>query len=318
MSAARILVLNVLFLICLAASAQDYSIRLAFNTNLRAAASLQAHVLETAPAGTILDVVGAVDRWLRINRDGREVFMAGWVSFTRVEASAPTQPARDIDNCCFVDRQCATDQEWTDGYWAFQNGQCAAPAQSQSEAQPANSDTVQADNCCYLHWNCRSDDDWLAGSRAFRSNQCLHPGLAIEGSAAFVAKIERALDILKRRAPAWYDFAIRGLDKIKEVPESVHTGVDVLGKTSNISPIHTVDRPGDRTAAWLAGIIVHEACHVHQFAAGLPYSHLAGERACLTVQIEALALIYPHARDPFGLRVVLENIDNPAYQWWLD
>lgn len=316
----RFAALTALAFVCGLAAAQNYAIRITFDTNLRAAASLQARVLETAPAGTILDVVGAVDRWLRINRDGREVFMANWVSFTRLQASAPTQPqpAGDIDNCCFVDRQCATDQEWTDGYWAFQNGYCAAPAQSPSGAQPTGSPTSPADNCCQLHWNCKSDDDWLAGSRAFRSNQCLHPGLAIEGSAAFVAKIERALDILKRRAPAWYDYVMRGLDKIKEVPTSVHTGVHVAGRIFNISPIHTVDRAGDRTAAWLAGIIVHDACHVHQFAAGLAYSHLAGERACLEVQIEALALIYPNAQDPFGLRVVLENIDNPAYQWWLD
>ncbi|MCY4021251.1 MAG: SH3 domain-containing protein [Chloroflexi bacterium] len=316
----RFAALTALAFVCGLAAAQNYAIRVDFNTNLRGAPSLDAPVLTSAPAGTILDVIGAVDRWLRINRHGREVFMANWVSYTRVEASAPTQTLTqaNIDNCCFVDRQCATDQEWTDGYWAFQNDQCAAPVQTQTETQPTDSHISQADNCCYLHWSCRSDDDWLAGSRAFRSNQCLHPGLAIEGSATFVAKIERALDILKRRAPAWYDFAIRGLDKIKEVPESVHTGVDVLGKTSNISPIHTVDRPGDRTAAWLAGIIVHEACHVHQFAAGLPYAHLAGERPCLAVQIEALALIYPNAQDPFGLRVVLENIDNPAYQWWLD
>ncbi|MCY4072882.1 MAG: SH3 domain-containing protein [Chloroflexi bacterium] len=316
----RLVFLSTLCLLCSLVSAQGYAIRVNFNTNLRAAASLQARVLETAPAGTILDVIGAVDRWLRINRDGREVFMANWVSFTRLEASAPTQPqpAREIDNCCFVDRQCATDHEWTDGYWAFQNGHCAAPAQSPPQAQPTGSQPSQADNCCYLHWNCKSDDDWTAGARAFRSNQCLHPGLAIEGSQAFVLKIEQALDILKRRAPAWYDYVLRGLDKIKEVPASIHTGVHVAGRTFNISPIHTVDRPGERTAIWLAGIIVHDACHVHQFDAGLPYSHLEGERACLEIQLEALSLIYPNTRDPFGLRVVLENIDNPDYQWWLD
>ncbi len=25
-----------------------------------------------------------------------------------------------IDNCCFVDRQCHSDQDWVNGYWAFQ------------------------------------------------------------------------------------------------------------------------------------------------------------------------------------------------------
>ena len=322
MSIKRFAAVMALAFACGVAAAQNYAIRVIYNTNLRAAASLQAHIVETALAGTTLNVVGSDNRWLRINRNGSEVYMADWVSYTSVEASAPmqTQTTSNIDNCCFVDRQCDTDQEWTDGYWAFQNGQCAAPAvtQTQTSTQPTDSDTPQIDNCCYLDWNCRSDEDWLAGFHAFRSNQCKHPGLAIEGSEAFVAKIEQALDILKRRSPYWYDYSIRGLDKIKEVPASVHAGVHVAGRIFNISPIHMVDRPGERAAIWLAGIIVHDACHVHQFEAGLPYAHLAGERACLEIQLEALSLIYPNTRDPFGLRVVLENIEDPEYQWWLD
>ncbi len=312
----------VIFLLYSVASAQSYPIRITFNTNLRAAASLQARIVELALAGTTLNVVDSSGRWLRINHNGSEVYMADWVDYTRVEESAPTQQqtASNIDNCCFVDRQCHTDQEWRDGYWAFQNGQCPAPAvtRTQTSTQPTASDTPQIDNCCYLDWNCKSDDDWLMGFHAFRSQQCKHRGLAIEGSEAFVAKIERALDILKRRAPDWYDYSIRGLDKIKEVPESVHTGVHVFGRIFNISPIHTVDRPGERAAIWLAGIIVHEACHVYQFEAGLPYAHLEGERACLEIQLEALSLIYPNTQDPFGLRVVLENIEDPEYQWWHD
>ena len=51
-------------------SAQNYSIRVTSNTNLRAAASLQASIVETVPAGTTLNVVGSADRWLRIDRMG--------------------------------------------------------------------------------------------------------------------------------------------------------------------------------------------------------------------------------------------------------
>ncbi len=320
MKVIRFAALMALAFICGLASAQGYAIRVISNTNLRAAASLQARIIETAPAGATLNVVGSDNRWLRVNRNGSEVYMADWVDYTRVEGGSQPQISSQIDNCCFVDRQCHSDQEWTDGYWAFQNGQCAAPVQTRTHtsAQPTGSDTPQVDNCCYLNWNCTSDDDWLAGFHAFRSNQCVHRGLAIEGSEAFVAKIEQALDILKRRAPGWYDYSITGLDKIKEVPASVHAGVHVAGRIFNISPIHTVDRPGERAAIWLAGIIVHDACHVHQFDAGLPYSHLEGERACLEIQLEALSLIYPNTRDPFGLRILLENIEDPEYQWWRD
>ncbi|MCY4021243.1 MAG: hypothetical protein OXG39_17690 [Chloroflexi bacterium] len=48
--------------------------------------------------------------------------MADWVAYIRVEdgaAMTQTQTAASIDNCCFVDRQCQTDQDWTEGYWEF-------------------------------------------------------------------------------------------------------------------------------------------------------------------------------------------------------
>ena len=46
-----------------------------------------------------------------------------------------------VDNCCFVDRQCNSDQDWVHGYWAYQNNQCAAPSPNQSDSsqQPAAS-----------------------------------------------------------------------------------------------------------------------------------------------------------------------------------
>ena len=76
-----------------------------------------------------------------------------------------------IDNCCFVDRQCSSDQEWTNGYWAFQNGQCAAPAPS---GQPANS-SAPVDNCCGIDRQCSTDAEWLSGWRAYQNNQCAAP-----------------------------------------------------------------------------------------------------------------------------------------------
>lgn len=42
----------------------------------------------------------------------------------------------NTDNCCFVDRQCSSDQEWPDGYQAFRNNQCPAPRASGAPASP--------------------------------------------------------------------------------------------------------------------------------------------------------------------------------------
>ena len=164
------------FILCNVASAQDYDIRIRNNTNLRASYSLQSAIIETAPAGTILQVIGSVNRWLRINRNGNEVWMASWVGHTRVQGSEQTvsQPANNIDNCCFVDRQCNSDQQWTDGYWAFQNGQCTAPAQTQTQTstQPASSSPAQVDNCCFVDRQCATNSEWTDGYYAYQNNQC--------------------------------------------------------------------------------------------------------------------------------------------------
>ena len=173
----RYFVFAMLCCICSVASAQVYSIRIAFNTNLRSSNSLSATIVETAPAGSTLNVTGEANRWLQINRNGATVWMASWVRHERVEVAAPVQPNVDIDNCCFVDRQCSTDQEWTDGYWAFQNGQCVAPVQTQvtTSTQPTTTAPAGVDNCCFIDRQCHTDQDWNDGYWAFQNNQCGTP-----------------------------------------------------------------------------------------------------------------------------------------------
>ena len=174
--AMRLIILMWVFALSNVASAQSYSIRVEFNTNLRSDHSLESDVVESAPAGSILQVIDSLNRWLKINRSGREVWMASWVSHTRIADSGQTtsQPANNIDNCCFVDRQCNSDQQWTDGYWAFQNGQCTAPAQTQPQTstQPASSSPAQVDNCCFVDRQCATNSEWTDGYYAYQNNQC--------------------------------------------------------------------------------------------------------------------------------------------------
>ena len=127
----RSVVTVALFLICIVTVAQGYSVRLNRNINLRFAPRLSGNIVETAPAGTVLQVVGEAGRWLRVQRNGNEVWMADWVDYSRIEDTPSTTQSFDVDNCCFVDRQCSSDADWTNGFWDFQNSQCAAPTQSQ-------------------------------------------------------------------------------------------------------------------------------------------------------------------------------------------
>ena len=117
------------------------------------------------------------------------------------QPAQPAQPAQQgqIDNCCFVDRQCTTDAEWASGYQAFQNNQCAAPAQPQSPVQPqtpaqspapsTNTATTAVDNCCMVDRQCNTSQEWDAGYWAFQNNQCSvteeHGGAVMSGGQRF-------------------------------------------------------------------------------------------------------------------------------------
>ncbi len=251
----------VLCLLCSAAFAQPYAIRVTYYSNLRAGPSLESDTLAIAPPGAILQVIGSQGNWLQINRNGIEVWMANWV-----------------------------------GHRLLENSQSESPT---------------SDNCCFLEWQCQSDDEWINGYYAFQNNQCEHPGIAIEGSETFVAQVREALDLLQELAPQWYAYTDEGLDKIKEVAESYGSGVWVHLRAFNITAAHAA--AGD---VWLASIIVHDACHVQQFEAGQQYYGLEAERFCAQIQLEALKIINPDDSFQFGLPVVLENIEDPAYQWW--
>lgn len=246
---------------CGVSLAEGYSIRLDWHTNLRTGPGLNNAINEVAPAGTILRVTGARDNWLEIDRNGKALWMADWVGFTRLD-------------------------------------------DEQSQAAPV-------DNCCFLDWRCAGDADWIRGYYAFRDQLCAHPGFAIQGSRTVVAQARAALDMLRELAPQWYAYADRGLDRIKQVSESYGAGVWAHLKTFNITA-----RQAAAGGEWLASIIVHEACHVHQFEAGQVYYGLEAERECAQIQLEALGIINPQDSFQFGLPVVLANIDNPDYQWW--
>ena len=171
--------------------AQDYSIRANRGLNLRAAPSLNADIAGTVTTGTVLQVGGRQGSWLQINRIGGVVWLADWVNYSRLDSSEPTgsqQPTSQIDNCCFVDRQCQSDQEWIAGYWAYQNRQCAAPGQPQpaTPTQPVASTPATVDNCCGIDRQCSSDQEWTNGYWAYQNNQCGAPQATVSQPAISV------------------------------------------------------------------------------------------------------------------------------------
>ena len=152
--------------------------------NIRQSYSTDSPVVGSAAAGDSFTVSSSTRGsrlcWLNIP--------SGWMAWTgRVSANppggapAPTveQPSAPaiIDNCCFLDRQCQTDQDWTAGYWAYQRNECAAnpPASASQPAQAQSPASANIDNCCYLGWNCHTSDQWKNGYHAYQNNQCANP-----------------------------------------------------------------------------------------------------------------------------------------------
>ncbi len=279
------------------ASAQPYSIRANRGLILRAEPSLNADIAETVTSGSILQVIRESGRWLKIRRYGREVWLANWVNFSRLDSSEPTgsqQPTSPIDNCCGIDRQCQSDQEWIDGYWAYQNNQCPAPPQPQpvTPAQPVASAPATVDNCCYVDRQCASEAQWEAGYWAFQNNQCpvsakptvLTPSRPrIEGSVRFIGRIEAALDLLQRGAPRWYDYVSRYVDLIREVPDSYPDCGESTKAFVYYEAARNVYIESCMAFGWegIAGYylevldmgdtLVHEACHKYHQHEGIVY-----------------------------------------------
>jgi len=242
------------------------SITMTYPTNLRASYSLQSRVVTTVAAGSTLRVSGRQGRWLKIDWGGREVWLAGWVPMTRVVIEPTSSP---IDNCCFVNRQCTTDQEWIDGYWAYQNNQCPALGQPQIQSQP----------------------------------------LQIDGSRLFVNTIRATLDLMKQRAPHYYDYVTSGLDRVVQIstegPSTLWLGghADCSGERvyySSRRDAYYGEYDADLVEE--ASVMAHEACHCHR---GDVEELPCNEQQMLVAA--ALAPDGPNAHIAHGLRMYIRN-----------
>ena len=88
----------VILVVCLLLSnivfAQEYQIRADAKINLRSWYSATSSIVETVPVGTVLQVVGRFNRWLKISRNGNETWIGDWLNFTRLGGVATLPPNR--------------------------------------------------------------------------------------------------------------------------------------------------------------------------------------------------------------------------------
>ncbi len=280
-----ILIALVLLLPLSLLQAQGYSVRVTYNTYLRATNSLDARIVHTAPTGATMSVIDQQEDWLLIDWNGRQVWMAAWVPLTRIETAPATLTAM-TDNCCFINRNCQTDQDWTDGYWAYQRNECPVQSQVNQQSPSANDNQQSAsalDNCCFINRQCQTDQDWTDGFWAYQRNECpasapAHAGsthdVAIQGSPRFVSFVTDALDNLQAISSKWHNYIVSAAALIIETEGLPSTGAAATAqriiKLGPYSIWHHERVVGDPIEG-VQGVIVHEACHIHRHEAGIPY-----------------------------------------------
>jgi len=296
---ARFLVAALLLaLVCAVALAESYQIRVRFTVRLRASYSLNSPVVGKALAGDVLQVVGRHNRWLKIERDGETAWLADWVNYSRLDQQqAPSaadtatseQRSSNIDNCCFVNRQCHSDREWVEGYWAYQRNECPAPSQSGTSSTPTSG----------------------------------HP-VTINGSFLFHGIITEALDALRDRAPQWYDYVTTNLYQVNESTPG-RSGHGYPAGTCGLSPYGMIPYSVHEWNVYsYVSSLVHYACHSAYRYAGSPYdgyTKVNEEADCVRMDNAATDLVAAHhPPGTFGSVVGISHCDgdltnSPHCRW---
>lgn len=297
MKTSRAFIIVILLLASVATFADSYQIQVTWHTRLRASHSLDSPVVATALPREVLQVVGRFNRWLKIDRNGETAWLADWVDYTRLdgqqapppsESTANQQQPSGIDNCCYVDRQCQSQRDWVDGYWAYQRAECPAPPQPQPGGISAP-----------------------VRGHAIR----------IEGSHLFIGLVTEALDALRDRASRWYDYVISNLDRVTDGGEGLLWHQRTYAAAQYDQQIYFTR---EESVFRFVSELVHYACHSAYRHAGHPYNgytKVNEEADCVRMDHAATDLVAAHhPPGTFGSVVGMTHCDgdltNHPRCWW--
>ena len=163
-----------------------------------------------------------------------------------------------------------------------------------------------------------TDTALTPGAAATPSPVASPTGITILGSDAFVSQVEAALQLLSERAPEALASVEDGIATIRSV--SSGSGMDVYSKTYLVGDV-TAYAPGfgrRQQVIWLAGTVVHDACHSNLYAKGEVFRGKAAEVTCLERQLEALDLIDDGSFFSNYIEELIEGADDPEHQYWND
>ncbi len=319
----------------------------AFQNNQCAAPAQPQTQTSTVPASDIDNCCG-IDRQCQTEQE----WTAGYWAFQWGQCAASAQPQTqtsaapasaalpsDIDNCCFVDRQCHTDWDWTVGFYAFRNGQCQGAAGSQPNTSSASAISLAPmqlstplmpegvkqllanptsdpfNNCCFMHHNtCHSDEDWKRGYWEYHNHQCVHPAPlrtrpAITGDhPKFTKLVNDALHLIWLHAPEWLPYIDNsGAREFRLMP--------LGGSGGFYNTIWTIGHewldwerndpnwhPDHKYVVGYAGGITHEACHAIKQRTYTQTNGWTNEADCEEARLDVIESIWPESPDVAWLR----------------
>ena len=143
--------------------------------NLRAGPGTDYPQVDSVSANTELEAIGKSGDWYVIRRDAREVYVADWVTYdTPLPVSSDGRGTgnqqTEKNNCCFIGRQCNTDDEWVQGYYNYKNNECDQSSQPTSASSPSTSQSSQPSYSC----DCSKGCDYMSSCEEayFQLNEC--------------------------------------------------------------------------------------------------------------------------------------------------
>ena len=232
------------------AVAQDeYYVRTQYAVNMREEPSRESRVAMQASPGEILQVIGAEGDWLNVNGREGNLWIAGWLDYTVIGRDGPAMFKSRV-----ADMSCRKGPGWSYG-WIMPEADCDLELRPPAGVLPPHERTVPADGPDYI-----------------------------------IERVNRALSTLKEKAPEWYAYVTLAVDKFTGYEAG--SALDIVSGQAythpNVRTVYLSRHAASGAGGNLIGIIVHEACHIHEYESGVRLQNFESEITCHTMELYAL------------------------------
>ena len=170
--------------------------------------------------------------------------------------------------------------------------------------------STQGPSYCWL----KVRGGWMAVTGFVRSTMPAVQLPKIEGKADFIAEVNTALRYLKEEAPGWYWYVVKPARLIEEGPSWESTSYAYGSQDRMQMGMYSID-----STLELLALMVHDACHLHQYDAGQRLkrdddeARTKAEIECYTVERDMLVEVSPGSPLIRGVSAQLRAIQDDGW-----